>query len=287
MNTNEYVIDAKRFIQQIKRCRCKSTIDGNYNVECKIRQRGEHEYTYLKERGFIQRINSLKGFYLSDEASATVEDAIAEYDKAAETAKTTYVRTDVPELDLTFYYQYDNGVLNLYQEYRLDGHEHTTINIGESLADVLWWHVYPHHLLDNRDTYDALFRSTADTLKDNPFYVSAVNTGNEQFELALKLYYRVADASECKKLEEQTGKRILPSLSEEFDKGYYVKPTDELIKLIINSGYKISHKPNMTMMGFTRLAISLNPHTKTGVDAARSGEPVIEADEFLEMFKDK
>lgn len=77
---------------------------------------------------------------------------------------------------------------------------------------------------------------------------------------------------------------ILPTLSEEYDKPYYVYVSTIPMELMEKSGYRIFHRPNIAMKGSTRTKWQLNPHTKFGVDAGPEEGTTITFEEYLELF---
>ncbi len=85
-----------------------------------------------------------------------------------------------------------------------------------------------------------------------------------------------------KELEE----RVLQSLPEEYDRTYVVD-ADTIQSAILNrSGYRISHRPFFSMRYATRSKWELNPHAKTGVDAAPNAAETISFQEYLKLFED-
>lgn len=79
--------------------------------------------------------------------------------------------------------------------------------------------------------------------------------------------------------------RILPKLPKEYDKNYVVQADTVDWPLLKNSGYTVMHRPYFAMPGSTHDNWMLNPHTRSGVDAAKKDEPAISFDEFLAMFE--
>lgn len=78
---------------------------------------------------------------------------------------------------------------------------------------------------------------------------------------------------------------VLPALGEENNKDYAVVSDGISLPLLKRSGYKISHKPDMAMIGYTRKVWLLNPHAKTCTDAARSGVKPVTFREYINLFK--
>ena len=100
----------------------------------------------------------------------------------------------------------------------------------------------------------------------------------------MKLHFGIADDGECEYLSKLLGCRVLPALSEEYDKDYYVGTGGLDFTLLYRSGYRMLHRPNFGMMGSTREGYTLNPHRKTGVDAVPAGAGAISFGEYLKLF---
>jgi hypothetical protein len=137
---------------------------------------------------------------------------------------------------------------------------------------------------NNEDQYEIFMSPDEKTIKDNPLYKYALSTGDELLAHKLKLYYRVATDEECGWLSETLGVRILPSLPEEYDKDYYVDADGIDRDLLLNSGYRILHRPYFAMKGSTHSMCTLNQHTRGGIDAAKIGSEPVTFSEYLELF---
>ena len=132
-----------------------------------------------------------------------------------------------------------------------------------------------------------ILHSDNKTIAFNPIYLSALKENDRIMQCELKLYYRIADENDCRYLSEVRGVRILPSLPERYDKNYVISKestTYEDYILLVNSGYRIAHRPCQAMRGSTYNNSTLNPHTKYGVDAAEQEAEAISFDEFLALF---
>lgn len=79
--------------------------------------------------------------------------------------------------------------------------------------------------------------------------------------------------------------RTLPKLPEEFNRNYVVQADTIDRTLLKDSGYSVLHRPYFAMKGSTHDNWMLNPHTRSGVDAAKKDEPAISFDEFLALFE--
>jgi hypothetical protein len=137
----------------------------------------------------------------------------------------------------------------------------------------------------DKGLYDILMSSNEETIGDNPLYEYAVSQGDVMLARRLRLYYRIATDEECGWLSEKLGYRILPSLPAEYDNDYYVDSDGIDYELLLISGYRILHTPYFSMKGSTHSVWTLNPHAKTGVDAAKCGSDTITFSEYMSFFE--
>ena len=78
---------------------------------------------------------------------------------------------------------------------------------------------------------------------------------------------------------------MLPALPEAHDKRYCVRTDTIDFALLHRSGYQLLHRPYFAMKDSMHEAYTLNPHTKSGVDAAPYEAETISFEEYLELFK--
>ena len=83
------------------------------------------------------------------------------------------------------------------------------------------------------------------------------------------------------------GLRVLPALPKEFDRNYFVDSDTIDAGTLRRSGYTVVHRPYFAMIKSTHDAWTLNPHTKYGVDAAKTDDPTISFKDYLELFDEK
>jgi len=79
--------------------------------------------------------------------------------------------------------------------------------------------------------------------------------------------------------------KILPQLSKEYDKYYVIDVSTVKSAVLRRSGYKILHRPYFAMRNSTHEKWQLNPHTKTGIDAAQNDAKAIPFKGFLRLFE--
>lgn len=285
-NNNEYIENGKRYIEKIKRCFCREKIDGEYLLICSIHERGVKSYTYTAGTDFISKDPS-KGFYLSESALETAENAVKEFEEAVRSVKSGDV--EIIEINnLTVYSKSPAVRANLFVEEYTDKNGKSVTKINEcGIIGVLSNAKYILKA-DNEDRmYKILNNPDEKTITENPFYISAVKSGDERTQLDIKLYYNIATKKDCQQLSELLGARVLPKLSEKYNKGYAIEKNDIQVSLLARSGYGFSHRPNIAMYGSTRSRYTLNPHTRTFVDAAKKDTEVITFDDFLKLFEEE
>ena len=83
-------------------------------------------------------------------------------------------------------------------------------------------------------------------------------------------------------MENQKG--TLPALSEEHNRDYFVKNKEGVGTLLVESNYRVMHRPYFAMKGYTHDVMTVNPHTKIAVDAGPIAEQPMTPQEFLALF---
>lgn len=286
-NQNEFNYEGKRYVEKICSCRCEELFGGFYKLDCKIHQRGSHLYNYKSGDDFISR-DGYKKLYLSDSAMDTVTRAVSEFEtEAAKTREWREIKVPLRDSFISIRYKLlEDGNIEYYHEYGKN--EKSFYRIYDPLHSLLC-KVGDLICRENvkfslSEWHDMLLRSTETTIAKNPIYQAAVVQNDELFAMILKLYYGIADDDECSYLSDYLGCRILPSLPEEYDRNYVVERSDVDYTMLNRSGYRIFHRPAMAMHGYTHSKITLNPHVKEGVDAARIDDGSISFNDYLNLF---
>ena len=290
-NKNEYFEDGKLYIEEIKKCECHEKENDGYVIVCHIHQRGKRRYTYTKGAEHIEKDDdSGKKLWLSQKAMQTVKEAVSGFDETVEQAKNgNFEKLCIEELDYTLYIEKpiaDSG--RVVKEYIGSCNARVTEIRNGDIFDEMHRISLLFYRLGNGDERMAeiIIHPNEETIKENPFYLTALKTGDELLILKIKLFYNAATAQDCRRLTEHTGTRVLPKLPEKYDRDYAVTKDSASLELLRCSGYRILHRPYFAMMNQTHKNITLNPHTKTGVDAAPAGEEPITFDEFLKLFEE-
>lgn len=285
-NENEYREGERLYVREIKRCTCREKKDDTYTLRCKIHQRGEKNYFYRPGAAYLERLGGKK-LWLSEAAAATVLQTVTQFDNQLTALRREEYRFPIVEDSFTLYLkQNEENIFDALVQSTKDGKESFCLFCCWGITDVIGQVL---HAAFRCDMYDhpqltVLRRSTEETIGENPFYAHALETGDEQTARQLRLYYNIATAQDCEALSQALGVRILPKLSEAYDKNYVVEASTVDRPLLKNSGYSLLHRPNMAMKGSTRRNWTLNPHTRCGVDAARADAPAIPFCEFLALF---
>lgn len=292
-NPNEYLLDGKRYLEEIRCCNCAERQDGAYILKCLIHQRGRHEYDYMPgEDRITKRFNNQRGFFLSADALHTVEAAVAAFqNRVEETEQWGAVQVSEGETTLEIRYQVNGENVRYFLASGLD--KTRTERFFEGYDAIHWMLSDARDLLyrknreANREKMDAVHHSSRETICNNPVYAAAISQGEDLFAKILKLHYGITDRREEACLSERFGWRLLPQLPEDFNRDYYVDADTidrEDCLLLYRSGYGILHRPYFAMKGSTHKMFTLNPHKKSGVDAAPVGAEAITFREYLGMF---
>lgn len=295
-NENEYRENDRLYIRAIRKCICKEKKnDGEYILTCRIHERGEHEYIYTEGEPCLKRES--KTFWLSDGAGApgksaleTAKEAAMLFEEKSSDLRKEAVRVVIIENVYTlFYRRVSRGIFDLLFEIRVEDRETTVLLCGlntEKMIEEISWQAFLKGLHEDPLT-EIIRQSTEETIDRNPLYVKAQETGDDLLCMQMKLYYRIANEKECSWLEKMLGKRILPRLSEEYDRSFVVDSDTIDLRILHDSGYTILHRPYFAMMGSTHTKWQLDPHTKSGVDAAKTEEESISFSDYVALFEEK
>ena len=302
-NKNEFIEDGKRYIENIKSIDDLVKQGEKYIFDCRIHQRGSRRYQYIKGDKYIEKAdNTGKKLWLDSAAMQKVEETIAAFDEAVDEAVNGggYTEVWVEGIDGFVYYRrvtrgvpFSRRIFDVVMAFPDESGEAVKILFRNCHVSDMIGQIGRSGMLFGKKTeetekaLDYILHSDNKTIAFNPIYLSAVKENDKMMQCELKLLYRIADEDECRYVSEKTGVRILPSLTEKYDRNYVISVESTLYKdykLLIDSGYSIAHRPYFAMMGHTHYKYQLNPHTKSGVDAAEQDAEAITFDEFLVLF---
>ena len=290
MHIHEKWIDGKRYLDEIRSCSCAGKTGDEYELYCKIHQRGKDYYQYRKNCGFISNSYSEKKLYLTKEAEKTAKEAADEFDRAVSTLeKSDHITVEILKdkftvimkkrsknsFDTVFYFKSRDNCLTvrMLKDVSIDE------IIGKSSSVLIL------ELEKNESSYLLDLRGvTAESLKTNPFYLMAIKTGDELLRLKIRLYYNLATVDDCRKLGRIFGKPVLPALGEEYDRNYIIPAEEVDMYLLSRSGYRCLHRPYFAMKGSSHDLFTINPHTKYIVDAGKEDEEITSFNDFLKLF---
>ena len=292
-NSNEYRIGDRLYVEKIKGCHCTEKKGDEYTLWCRIPQRGKGRYLYTSGTGFLGQSPSAKRLYLSENAQRTVESTVRQFDEeTSEEVLNYYVKADMAEGKVTLWYRrLSFSTFSALLSYRdNEGVPHKEYFPVTSLEEFIrelsyglspsWRDLFP----EGKCPVEELCRGTLEGVEANPIYLSAGEAGDELLQKQLKIIYRVASPEDCAWLAAKTGQRVLPALPEEHNKKYYVRIDTIDFDTLRRSGYELLHRPYFAMMGSTHAAYTLNPHYRSGVDAAPKGAETISFEEYLALF---
>lgn len=302
-NKNEYIEDGKRYIENIKSIDDLVKQGEKYIFDCRIHQRGSRRYQYIKGAEYIEKAdNTGKKLWLDTAAMQKVAETIEAFDEAVDEAVSGggYTGVRVEGLDGFVYYRrvtrgapFSRRIFDVVMVFPDESGEAVKVlfrncHVSDMIGQIARsGHLFGKKTEEAEKALDYICHSDNKTIAFNPLYLSAVKENDKMMQCKLKLLYGIADEDECRYISEKTGVRILPSLPERYDKNYVISKestTYEDYILLVNSGYRIVHRPCQAMRGSTYNNSTLNPHTKYGVDAADNDAEAISFDEFLALF---
>ena len=287
-SNNIYKLDDRYYVKKISNCSCIRKEDDRYLLTCRIKGRGEKDYYVDDDPEYIRRDS--KRLWLSDEARVQIKEAVDNFkERAEELQGDSSIKIVIKPCNTVICLRKRNEteydfLLEIKNPHNISGCSNLLLllessDVGSMIKELSF------HIPGDDKTVDLIRHSTPETISENPIYQSAVKTDDPYMQRLIKLYYHIADEDDCRWLSDNVmGMEILPSLSEEYNKGYYISADEIDRNMIIKSGYTILHKPYFAMAGHTHSAWTLNPHTKFGTDAAPVKEEKITFEEYLKLF---
>ena len=287
-NPNEYNLDGKHYIEKINHCSCDEKEGEFYKLKCRIHQRGWNTYIYKLKEDHITKFGTTdKVLYLSDAAIYAVIKTVSNFEEEAkQSRKLECVKAPFNDCHIDIYYhQSESGDFEYYSEY---SDADITVKKHYKRYKPLHWLLCDLSDLINKhsDKKIEIIHCSKTTIKENPIYQATLKQKDELFTAILKLHYGIAEDDECYYLSKLLNHRILPSLPEEYNNDYVIEGGVDY-KLIENSGYSMWHRPYFAMSGSTHRRITLNPHTKYGLDAGKVNAEAISFQEYLKLFDKK
>ncbi len=292
MHTHEKWIDGKRYLDEIRSCECRKKTGERYELECSIHQRGTGFYSCDGAAKTIMR-DGTKIWYLTPEARKTVLAAIRSFEKDSAAMETDEsLKIGIPEGDMTVSVQRKSkAAFDAFFCYADPKNPAVRVKlrlkkepIGEIIRETA-------HLLYRKEKHkklsDLLYNTCAETLPENPFYRAALERGDDLLPRQIRLFYNLATDEDLGVLQRIFRKRVLPALSEEFDRTFTVIAKTIDYGLLNRSGYQFCHRPYFAMRNCTHSLCELNPHKKSGVDAGNDDVEPMTFEQYLALFDRK
>ena len=282
---NIYKENNNFYVRKIKDVTVDTLVDNKYFLLCTIKERGYNLYSYIKGSDRIYKNNENKYLILSEDAKKTIDEAIEKADHIYEGLVKYGRKINIVDDKVYGYYdRSDYEIFNL--AIIVEDIDKTIIFkfgifLEEILPDIEL--IIRNYSNDDKKTFEPLFDSE-ETIINNPFYISSIKDNDDLLRMQIRYYFSIATKEECAELGHITNTIKLPTLPEEYNKSYVIKA--DTIKLNPSRlGFKIFHKPNFGMRGYTRKNIILNPYSKTGIDAAKDDLEAISFDDFLKLYE--
>lgn len=284
---NEYMEDGKLYVKKIRKCVCEEKNGGSYRLTCAIHERDWQIYGLSEGGKSLKR--GERTFWLTEDAKKTVNDAISRFEQdirdflskeyvtcviTSEGSAVSYIENLIFRYDLLFCLKCPEGENIKFMK------NHT---FDEMMSAIRW---ECHDRKESDPVFQKILESKEDTIAENPLYAAAKASGDEKLMKRLKLYYNIATPKDCTILGKLLGAKVLPKLPEEYNKNYVVDANTIHMRILDDSGYTILHRPYFAMMGSTHSKWQLNPHTRRGVDAAKTADESMSFKEFLDLFRE-
>lgn len=274
---NKFYRDGKTFIKEIKSAEIRAKNDDGYDLYCRIRECGDGRFGYTVGSPFIKSYN--KVLWLGNSAFETVKSEIERYERERENIRNrhaTFYAAKWEEYGISVYYEYgapDEMRFNVYVE--ANGVEFKIIRCVsvETVFAMIKEFSGDENAIPKRGD-----------IENNPFYRSALKSGDKRLIAELNFVYGVPIRDDLSILESVDGIKRLPELSEEYDRCFALDYYDKAILTLKTSKYDFIHTPGFAMKGLTRSKLLVNPHKKYAVDAAKINAPTMTFDEFLKLF---
>ena len=224
-SNNIYKLDDRYYVKKISNCSCIRKEDDRYLLTCRIKGRGEKDYYVDDDPEYIRRDS--KRLWLSDEARVQIKEAVDDFkERAEELQGDSSIKIEIKPCNTVICLRKRNEteydfLLEIKNPHNISGCSNLLLllessDVGSMIKELSF------HIAGDDKTVDLIRHSTPETISENPIYQSAVKTDDPYMQRIIKLYYHIADEDDCRWLSDNVmGMEILPSLSEEYNKGYY------------------------------------------------------------------
>ena len=287
---NEYALDGRVYIKKIKGCRVGSIQGNTFNLVCRIHERGERKFILERGSDYITlddcAAKNKKIFYLCEDALSTVNAALKEADELISAIKTPgsgFTRADFADMKTALYYKTAKPFLYIpiYEDY---GRTPVCIRFGTecTLSNMLWeLRVYLH-----KNGLYKYCHPDEKNLSEHPLYIAAKSAGDKILTSEMELYSGSASKETREFISELRGFEVLPRAAASLDKEFYVTRESVRTDILEASGYNFLHQPNFSMFGYTRHAVTVNPHGRYVHDCAPRDAQRVSWSEFTEAVNE-
>ncbi len=291
-------VDFYQSFKKIRKSRCFGKMGDTYLLICRIVRYGVHEYCYNERTNVFAKRNGTKKIQLEGKAKKKVANAIALFQTDVRLAKNEFSKVPFEALNTVLYYKHVSKNTYHYlieKNYNEKEKSEQYMYYDGSIRDII------NNLLICVCKGEKSSNIADDTEKDimlknlrcsyaknitlHPLYISAVENKDIHMQRQIRKYYFLPIEKKQSLISKCLGIKVLPSLSQDYDKNYIVDADTISRSVLRRSGYVILHRPYFAMTGSTHEKWQLNPHRKRGVDAAKIVDDSISFDEYLKMFE--
>ena len=297
-NQNVYLRDGLYCVRSIRDCECFKKIGQRYYTRCRIQRRKDSplnapDYVYYSDSGNGSGLLLAEGrrgprfaLYTDSKARETVSRAINIFE----------IKTAAACAWPSFWFEFSGSVFTLYYRHleadlfdfmlRVKAKEEVValyerVTVKDPIKTITGL-VSEYERGKAPEEIDTSGKALPEVL-----CAAAGEGGNGQIALLIRHHYRCTGESDIPALEKLFGGRVLPPLSNEFDRYFAVNTATVDFELLRRSGYQFLHRPYFAMRGCTRQKCKLNPARRFGVDFAENDETAIDFDEFLRMYEQR
>ncbi len=289
-------INGRRVVKAFRSCVCRAVEGGGvYDLSCGIDgvADGGHTLLYFEKFGFIERADGLR-LTLSEDAKETASGAIRAYRARAEEIERGAEKVSFEEIKLAFF-------IRRLSQTSFDAVMET--ESGSGAKGIYIFEAVPFSRIiktvfsEESVRRDGLVSPGFKKRVCAAFSSLAEKTGDSDLLLLTRHYCDCASFEENGAVERLLGHKILPVLPEEFDRTYVVDADESFRPLLEDSNYVLSRvmilspdhafyeKYKDDFIHLTRSRWALNPHTRSGSDAAEKDGPSMPFSEYLKLFE--
>lgn len=278
---NVFYRDGKAFIKRIKSCEVRSKSENpdeiSYLLYCKIPECGSDRFSFVAGSRFIRSYNKI--LWLEDEALETINGVIGEYERERQSIRDRHKTFNCA--------RWEEYGISVYYEYCAPDEMRFNVNVeanGVEFKIIRCVSVETVFAMIKEFSGDENAIPKRGDIENNPFYRSALKSGDKRLIAELNFVYGVPSRDDLSILESVDGIKRLPELTEEYDRCFALNYDEKTILTLKTSKYDFIHTPGFAMKGLTRSKLLVNPHKKYAVDAAKIDAPTMTFDEFLKLF---